>query len=116
MKVSFEGIGENVITFYNDMLKPAELGNPVKMSANGEVSACSSADRFFGVCIDSDTDYAAVQTAGYIHVNYSGETAPTVGFVKLAADGNGGVAVNSAGNELVVIDVDTANSIIGIML
>lgn len=115
MKVSHEGIGESVVTFYNSTEHPVADGEPVKMSANGEVAACESGDKFFGVCIACDTDFTAVQTAGYVKLGYTGETAPVVGFVSLAADGNGGAAVNTAGRELLVIDVDATNASIGIM-
>ena len=50
MKVSFEGIGEQVLSFSkaSDVTK----GAIVKMSANSTVKACSAGDRFMGVCID----------------------------------------------------------------
>lgn len=116
MKVSFEGIGETVVTFYNDTSSPAAVGDPVKISGNGEVSACADGDKFCGICIFADDEYAAVQMKGYIKLAYSGETAPAVGFSTLAADGNGGISADSTGAVHLVIDVDTTNGIVGIML
>ncbi len=115
MKVSFEGIGESVVTFYNSAVSAATAGVTVKMSGNGEVSACEDGNRFFGYALACDTDFAAVQTAGYIELGYTG-TAPAVGFVKLAANGAGGVKADEAGEEFLVVDVDTANKILGLML
>lgn len=116
MKVSHEGIGESVVTFYNSKQHPAAVGVPVKMSANGEVSACVSGDKFFGVCIACDSEFTAVQTAGYVKLGYTGATVPTVGFVSLAADGSGGAAVNASGREFLVIDVDKTSASAGVVL
>lgn len=116
MKVSFEGIGESVITFYNSESSAATAGVPVKMSANGEISACADGDRFLGVALDCNEDFAAVQTGGYIEVSYSG-TAPAVGYVSLAADGTGKVkAAESGGGQFLIVEVDTTNKILGLML
>lgn len=116
MKVSFEGIGESVVTFYNAEESGAAAGAPVKMSGNGEVSTCGDGERFFGVALAGEGDFAAVQTGGYIEISYSG-TAPTAGFNSLAADGAGGVkTVAAGGGEFLVIEVDETNKILGIIL
>lgn len=116
MKVSHEGIGENVVTFYNNTEHPVSAGEPVKMSANGEVCACENGDKFFGICIACDTDFTAVQTQGYIKLGYTGETVPTVGFVTFTADGKGKAVVNAEGREFLVVDVDKADASVGIVL
>ena len=115
MKVSFEGIGESVVTFYNSATSAATAGAPVKMSGNGEVSACVDGNRFFGYALSCDADFAAIQTSGYIELGYTG-TAPAVGFVKMAANGAGGVKAAETGGEFLVVNVDTANKILGLML
>ena len=115
MKVSFEGIGESIATFYNSATSAAVAGAPVGMSGNGEVAACADGDRFFGCAVACDADFAAVQTAGYIEFGYTG-TAPAVGFVKLAANGAGGVKASETGGEFLVVDVDTVNKTLGLML
>lgn len=112
MKVSFEGIGESVVTFYNN---GASAGYPVKMTGNGEVGACANGDRFFGVSLSSEGDFAAIQTEGYVELPYSG-AAPAVGFSKLSANGSGGVKTDANGGEFLVIEVDTVNKVIGISL
>ena len=115
MKVSFEGIGECVATFYNNAAKGAQAASPVKMSGDGEVSTCVNGDRFFGAALTGEGDYCAVQTQGYFEFTYSG-TAPSFGFVKFTANGSGGVKVDAAGGELLVVKVDTAAKVVGIML
>jgi len=115
VKVSFEGVGESVATFYNGSSAAASAGVPVKMSGNGEVSACSDGDRFFGVALSCDADFAAVQTAGYVELDYTG-TAPAVGYAKLAANGSGGVKAAETGGEFLIAEVDSTNKILGLML
>ena len=60
MKVSFEGIGEVVMTFANNETAPAAAGDCVAMAANGEVKAAASGAVFCGVCVGADSGFAAV--------------------------------------------------------
>ena len=83
MKVSFEGVGEQVLSF--NKASGVTKGALVKMSANSTVKACDAGDRFMGICIASGDAFAEVKTAGYVELGYSG-TAPTVGYATLAAD------------------------------
>lgn len=115
MKVSFEGIGENVVTFYNSKSATAVAGAPVKMSGNGEVSVCADGDRFFGAALACDADFAAIQTDGYVELGYTG-TAPAIGFAKLVSNGVGGVKRAEEGGEFLVVDLDTVSKTIGLML
>ena len=115
VKVSFEGIGESVVTFYNGAANKAAAGAPVKMSGNGEVSACGDGEKFLGVALACDAEFAAVQTEGYVEISFSG-TAPAVGFVKLAADGVGGIKTADGGRELLLVSVDAVNKSVGFML
>jgi hypothetical protein len=107
MKVSFEGIGETVVTFYNN---GAAAGDAVKLSANGKVAEAASGERFMGVCTSAEADFAAVQISGVVTMPYTG-TAPSVGYGYLLSDGTGGVKVDSAstktGGEYLILDVDT---------
>lgn len=80
MKVSFEGVGEQVLSF--NKASGVTKGALVKMSANSTVKACDAGDRFMGVCIASGDAFAEVKTAGYVELGYSG-TAPAVGYAKL---------------------------------
>ena len=115
MKVSFEGIGENIVTFYNNKAAQATAGAPVKMSAACEAAKCGDGERFFGVAVAGDSEFAAVQTKGYVEAAYSG-SAPVVGFGKLAADANGGVKTDANGGEFLIVDVDITNKIVGFIL
>lgn len=47
MKVSFEGVGEQVLSF--NKASGVTKGALVKMSANSTVKACDAGDRFMGV-------------------------------------------------------------------
>ena len=115
MKVSFEGIGENIVTFYNSKTSGAAADAPVKMSGACETAKCADGERFFGVAVAGDTEFAAVQVEGYVELPYSGAE-PAVGFGKLAANGAGGVKAAEAGGEFLIIDVDTTNKVVGFML
>ena len=115
MKVSFEGIGENIVTFYNNKTNAAAAGAPVKMSAACEAARCGDGERFFGVAVAGDSEFAAVQTKGYVEMSYSG-AAPAVGFGKLAADAAGGVKTAETGSEFLIVDVDTTNTVVGFIL
>lgn len=107
MKVSFEGIGEQVVTFLNNQTNAAAAGDPVCLSGNGEVKAAAADGAFAGICIGGDKEYAAVQLQGVVTREYTGTTAPTVGYVKLAAAADGKVSVGNAGREYLVLSVDT---------
>lgn len=96
MKVSFEGVGEQVLSF--NKASGVTKGALVKMSANSTVKACDAGDRFMGVCIASGDAFAEIKTAGYVELGYSG-TAPTVGYATLAADA-------AAGRRYVVLRVE----------
>ena len=80
MSVSYEGIGQWAATFACGGVREGQV---VKVSANGTVSGCEEGDRFCGMAL-------AV-------------------WINLAADGNGGVAVVSAGGRsCLAVDVDSA--------
>ncbi|MDO4815167.1 MAG: hypothetical protein Q4A83_00995 [Bacillota bacterium] len=112
MKVSFEGIGEQVVSFAaNGEVK----GAFVKMSSNGTVAACSAAENFMGYCINAEDGFADVQTHGYITCPYTG-TAPHVGYNQLTADANGKVKTAQTGREYLVLDVDTTANTLGFIM
>ena len=119
MTVSFEGIGENAITFYNAASSGAAAHWPVKLSAGSTVCKADDGGRFMGVCLSADGGFAAVATEGYINLTYTG-TAPTVGYCRLVAAADGSVKVDSAatpvGGEYLVLDVDTTAKTVGFIL
>ena len=111
MKVSFNGFGENVATF--EAASSITDGAPVMITDNGKVSAASGA--FCGICRGCRAGYAAVQLSGYCRFEYT--TAPdAVGYNKLSA-ASGKVSKDTAnGREYLVVDIDTTDHTIGIML
>lgn len=115
MKISFEGLGENMATFWNGAGNAGIQGQPVKLSDNGTVTTCGAGERFAGVAAFAGEESAAVQLCGYVKLACSG-TLPEVGYVNLMADGNGGVTVGAAGGEYLVLEVDSADGTVGIML
>ena len=112
MSVSFRGIGENVVTFKT---ATAVAGKPVTLSANDTVAKSADDDVFCGVCIKVEDGYAAVQLAGYVELPYTGDTAPTVGYCTLLADGTG-IKADEDGRSILVINVDTTAKTAGIIL
>lgn len=117
MKVSFNGIGDRLVTFINDSTNAAKKGEVVKVSAAGTVSKCSSGDGFDGVAAFVDGGYAGVHLRGFVTVGYSGDTAPSVGHNLLVADGSGGVKVDSTdGKDYLAVAADTAGKTVTILM
>lgn len=106
MNISYNGIGETCATFAVASGVTLATGEPVKMSANGTVTTCSSADKFIGVVAGVREGYASVIIAGMVTVAMSG-TAPTVGQATLVADGDGGIAAGTTGNTHLIVSVDS---------
>ena len=121
MSYSFKGIGELIVTFAVDDDAELTAGIPVKLSDNGTVIECDEGDDFIGIVTSVRGGCAAVQIEGTAEVECSG-TAPDVGYVCLAADGEGGVADGTGagdddadiGREYLVLAVD--DDVLTIML
>ena len=101
MKVSFEGIGEKLVTFIG---KDVKTGDAVKVTDAGTVSACPEGEGFDGFVAGLSGEYAGVIIGGAVTVPYSGG-APGFGSTELCADGNGGVR-SGKGVKCLVVDVD----------
>ncbi|NLB36559.1 MAG: hypothetical protein GX824_04565 [Clostridiales bacterium] len=115
MSVSFNGCNEKSVTFIAD--DELTAGVPVKVSENDTVSACDAGDSFCGICTSVRNGYATVQLGGFAVIPFTGSTDPSVGYCTLAADGSGGVKVTATGGRsLLVVNVDAASDIVGIML
>ena len=114
METCFNGIGETAATFLaQDGVTP---GMPVKVTANGTVGACAAGDDFCGVALNERCGYAAVQLGGYAELPYDG-AAPAAGWQDLAAAADGKIVVaSSGGRQHLVLNVDTAAKICGLML
>lgn len=112
MKVAFEEIGRMSATF---AATGGENGQVCKISANGTVAPCADGDVFCGVLEGVRKGFAGVQLEGFAEVGYTG-TAPSLGYVNLAANGSGGVKTASAGRACLVVSVDTADQTVIIKL
>ena len=87
-----------------DGVKPGQV---VKITANGEVGACSANDAFAGLALSTRESFAGVQVKGFLTVPTTGTV--NLGRVSLAADGSGGVqAASTGGVPALVVSVDTA--------
>lgn len=105
--ICFDGIGTQVITM---QAENALESAPCKVSKNGTVAQAASGDAFHGVVVWLRDGFAGVQTKGFITLPYTGSEAPALGYAKLSADGNGGVAAAGSGMDRLVVDVDTVNN------
>ena len=97
-RVSFDGIGQVLATFEAE--EGVKAGQTVEMSGDGTVKLCANGKR-----------PAGVQVRGFVTVKAAGVTA---GWVKLSADGSGGMKVDeSMGVEHLVAEADdTAGTIV----
>ncbi len=112
MKTSFNGFNENVATF--EAASGVAAGKVVGISTNGKVQAVTSGD-FCGVCKNVRGDIAAVQLTGYVRVPYTGSL--SLGYQKISAAAGSKIAADSTnGREHLVIDIDSAASVAGIIL
>ena len=104
-KVSFDDIGAVIATFAaKDDVKPGQV---VKITANGEVGACSANDAFAGLALSTRGGFAGVQVKGFFTVSTTGTV--SLGRASLAADGSGGVqAATTGGVTALVVSVDAA--------
>ncbi len=108
MKVSFEGVGERVVTLEAETAGDGAVtpGALVKLTGNGRVGACSQAgDLPAGVALSVREGLAAVQTAGYMKLPCA--AALTVGWHHLALDSDGKLAETEGGRCALVMDVES---------
>lgn len=110
MNVSFNGYNEGILTFEAE--DGVTVGAPVEISENGKVKAAENV--FFGICTGVRDGFAAVQLDGYIKVKYSGTL--THGYNKLISADGKVKADTTDGREILVVDLDAANNIAGIIL
>lgn len=106
MKVSFEGIGEKVVSFQAE--GAVEEGALVKVGAAGAVAPCASGDVPVGVVQKVCHGLAAVQVAGCMKAPCAAGTA--AGFALLAAGEDGALAASATGRPGFVLDVEASGS------
>ena len=108
MKGSFEGIGQWSATFACD--SSVKEDQVVKISGNGEVSACADGDGFCGVVtvLGRDGEACGVALGGMVTAAYTGSV-PALGWSGLSANGSGGVKADGASQKYLVVAVDEAD-------
>lgn len=99
MNISYEGIGELVVTVPAGTCKEGQI---CKIGLQGKADICPANDKFCGLVLAVENGMAAVQVGGFVTVGFSG-TKPLPGYVTLAGDGAGNVTQNSAGREYLVV-------------
>ena len=104
MAISFEAIGERMVTFAAGT--GLKEGKVCKVTANGTVGACRKDDSFIGVVSSVRGGAANVVMGGYVEVSYAG----------MATDEDGEVVPATTGRTCLVVSVDAANKKIGLFL
>ncbi len=110
MNVSFNGFGENILTF--EFQGDLSVGDPVMIVSSGTVQKASG--KFCGICTGVRNGYASVQVSGYARASYT--TAPAVGYSKISAENGKINADSSNGREYLVIDTDSSEKTFGFIL
>ena len=112
MNVSYEGIGYLAVTMPRNT---AVAGQLCMLNLAGQVDACDDGEPFCGFAEAVENDKVAVQIGGTLEIGYTGAT-PPAGYTKLSSNGKGGVKVDTAGREYLVLCFDSVKSTIIIKL
>ena len=107
MSVAFEGIDRLVVTF---LAGDVTAGKPVVMGGEGSVKNASSGQMPVGVALHAQDGHAAVQLKGFVTVQYSGSTAPALGWTALVADSG------ESGRMCLVVTRDSEKKTVGLFL
>lgn len=115
MKIKLNGLNDLVTTFY--ITENVKTGDIVSLSSEMTVDVAGANSIFAGVCVAAQENIAAIKLTGYCELPYSG-TAPSLGNNFLKADGEGGVAMTTAGTGRIalVVGVDTVEKIVKFIL
>ncbi len=107
MSSVFKGFETKEITSKSYNVKP---GDVVMLNSNHLAFVPEEGGAFCGVCSAVREDYASIIFNGYAQATFSGSI-PKIGYVKLSADGQGGVKVDDEnGREYFVVGNDNKNS------
>lgn len=96
-------------------LQDVSKGKTVIITKNFTTDVAKDGNIFAGVCTHAENQSATIQLRGYVHVPFTG-TAPACGYVKLSANGTGGVKADTNGRYVLVTDIDTYENTCGIIL
>ena len=113
MENFLDGFNRKEATFY--VFENINKGDTVTFVDPCTVECANSGALFIGVCTSTDNVIGSIQLEGYVRVSFSG-TAPDLGYVKLSADGSGGVKADENGRYVIVTDTDNETGTCGIIL
>lgn len=114
MTYSYEGIGQVAATFKGTDVK---VGDVVKISGTGKVTACAAGDDFCGVVVSVARDGKACTVAlkGMVTLPF-GDSAPALGWSGIGASGTGGVNANSGCRSYLVVSLSALEGTVTFML
>lgn len=116
--VSFNGMNQATLTMLlAAAIVAADIGKPVKVSANKTVDLCAAENPFAGVLQQVGTGLGAMQTSGPVTVPYTG--APALNRQELVANGAGGVkppTTAGTGRMYFVLNIDATAGLITFLL
>ena len=113
--ISYRGFNSSALTFESEA--DFTKGAPIGFNSEGVCAQAEKDDAFIGICVSVRGSLVTAQMEGFVEAAYTGE-APAYGWVKLCADGNGGVAVSTEDGVPLyrVIEVDAENNKVGFIL
>ena len=114
MNVRFDNLAKQTMTFAKSGSLSA--GQVCKMKSNDTVCACSDGDVFMGVVESVNGDVCGVTVHGMVCLSYSGSTEPSLGWTTLLADGSGGVKADDIGWSCLVVNVDSTNHMLTMLV
>ncbi len=115
MSVRFNGVSDVVVTFNTES---AEIGDLVSISGNKTVEKAGSTDSICGLVVSKNGGFVGVQIKGAMELPCSDGTV-ALGRGTLVPDGENGVkaaASGAAGLAALVVDIDTDNSRVTVIL
>lgn len=116
MAVAFNGMESLVVTF---QAQSVTAGHFAAMSENDTVKDAENGTAPVGRILNQRGDHAAVQVRGYAQAAYSGDSAPSLGWNQLVADGAGGLRLaqsSEKGRDCLVVRLDTEKKTVGLFL
>ena len=116
MSFSYQGYGENILTFKSKLTK---VGLPVTITRENEVIQASAESDFIGVTCYADGNMVGVIIDGYIEMPYTG-VAPSFGCTYLVSNGSNGVkspgSSTTSKHSVRVLKIDPSSSTVGFIL
>lgn len=100
MNISFNGFGENTVTFEADESLNA-AGVPVRITEDGKVAPCAEGDLVCGVAVNVREGFAAVQLKGYVSLPAEGSVG--YGWQNITATADGKVQTSDNGTQVLVV-------------